>query len=294
GDVLFCPAANRRLPWKVACPVVGTIHDFSWLHMSGKYDRLRMIYLTRILPQLMSRLDYALSVSECTRRDILANTRLTEDQIFVTPNAMDHTIYNEKTRPDPAVLTRLGIANKPYILYVSRIEHPGKNHQTLIRAFETLCARGRFEGSLVLAGGNFLGAETVHRLTEASPVRDRIIRTGFVRTSDLPSLFTGAVLFVFPSLYEGFGIPILEAMACGVPVVASNCSSLPEVGGDAVSYFEPSNADALCERLEELLTSEVLRLKRREAGIARACSFSWDRTARQTWNVLRMAAKRST
>ncbi len=288
-NVLFCPAANRRLPWRVPIPIVGTIHDFSWLHMSAKYDRFRTVYLTRILPHLMSRLDFALTVSESTRRDILANTTLTDAQIRVTPIAMDHTIYNENTQPDAAVLQRHGIAKAPYLLYVSRIEHPGKNHQTLIRAFEKLCAVGAFDGSLVLAGGDFPGAESVHRLVEASPVRDRIRRLGFVRTEDLPSLFAGAAVFTFPSLYEGFGIPILEAMACGIPVVASNCSSLPEVGGDAVSYFEPTDADGLCTCLQELLNSATLRQQRRAAGIARARAFSWARTAQQTWAVLRQA-----
>jgi glycosyltransferase involved in cell wall biosynthesis len=122
---------------------------------------------------------------------------------------------------------------------------------------------------------------------EASPVRDRIRCLGFVRTEDLPPLFAGAAVFAFPSLYEGFGIPVLEAMACGVPVVASNCSSLPEVGGAAVSYFDPMDADALAACLVELLTDEALRRARREAGLARAADFSWARTARQTWDVLR-------
>jgi glycosyltransferase involved in cell wall biosynthesis len=155
-DVLFCPAANRRLPWKVACPVVGTIHDLSWLHMCGKYDRYRMFYLTRVLPRLMSRLDFALTISVSSKLDILANTALPEDRVRVTPIAMDHEIYHAETAADPAVLARLGIAGA-YILYVSRLEHPGKNHQTLIRAFEALCAGGGFGGSLVLAGGRLYG-----------------------------------------------------------------------------------------------------------------------------------------
>jgi len=285
-DVLFCPAGNRRLPWRVCCPTVGTIHDFSWLHMSGKYDRLRTLYLTKVLPRMMSRLSFAITVSESSRRDIVANTTLPAERVRVIPIAMDHTTYNRDTKADPDVLAGHNI-NGEYILYVSRLEHPGKNHQTLIRAFEKLCATRDFDGTLVLAGGDFLGAQAVHRLIEESPARDRIQRLGFVDTGDLPALFAGASVFAFPSLYEGFGIPVLEAMACGVPVVASNCSSLPEVGGDAVSYFDPTDADALCRELSALLTDADLRQRRSAAGIARAATFSWERTARQTWDVLR-------
>jgi glycosyltransferase involved in cell wall biosynthesis len=285
-DVLFCPAANRRLPWRVPCPVAGTIHDFSWLHMTGKYDRARMLYLTKVLPRLMSRLDVGITISQSSKRDILANTSLPPERVPVIPIAMDHTIYNTETQADPAVLQKHGLTG-PYILYVSRLEHPGKNHQTLIKAFEQLCASGEDGVTLALAGGDFLGAEAVHRLVENSPVRSRIKMLGFVDTGDLPALFAGAIVFAFPSLYEGFGIPVLEAMACGVPVVASNCSSLPEVGGDAVSFFDPTDANELCAKLAELLTNPQLRKDRSAAGVARAATFSWARTAQQTWDVLR-------
>jgi glycosyltransferase involved in cell wall biosynthesis len=285
-DVLFCPAANRRLPWRVCCPVVGTIHDFSWLHMSGKYDRFRTFYLTQVLPRMMNRLRFAITVSESSKHDIVANTTLPAERVRVIPIAMDHTIYNKDSVPDPDVLARHGIKGE-YVFYVSRLEHPGKNHQTLIRAFEKLCATGDFDTTLVLAGGDFLGAQAVHGLIERSPARDRIQRLGFVDTSDLPSLFAGASVFAFPSLYEGFGIPVLEAMACGVPVVASDCSSIPEVGGDAVSYFDPSDVDALCRELGKLLSDAELRRRRSAAGIARAATFSWARTAQRTWDVLR-------
>jgi glycosyltransferase involved in cell wall biosynthesis len=289
-DVLFCPAGNRRLPWHSPCPVVGTVHDMSWLHMDAKYDRFRTIYLTKLLPALVGRLDKALTVSESSKRDILANTKLTDPDVVVTPIAMDHEVYNENTAVDPEVMKRLHISGE-YIFYVSRLEHPGKNHAALIRAFEKLCTTGVFAGNLVLAGGDFLGAEAVHKLVEKSPVRDRIQMLGFVRDDCLPSLFAGATVFVFPSFYEGFGIPVLEAMACGAPVIASDCSSLPEVGGDAVSYFDPNRVDQLCDRLVELLSDPALRQARRAAGIARARTFSWQRTAEQTWGVLRALAE---
>lgn len=285
-DVLFCPAGNRRLPWNAPCPVVGTVHDMSWLHLDGKYDRFRTVYLTKLLPALIGRLDKALTVSESSKRDILSNTPLADNDVIVTHIAMDNEVYNANTAVDPEVMKRLNITGE-YIFYVSRLEHPGKNHATLIRAFEQMCKTDTFGGNLVLAGGDFLGAEAVHKIVAESPVRDRIQMLGFVKDENLPSLFAGASVFVFPSFYEGFGIPVLEAMACGAPVIASDCSSLPEVGGDAVSYFDPSSADQLCERLIELLGNPELREARKAASIARASTFSWQRTAEQTWSVLR-------
>lgn len=290
-DVLFCPAGNRRLPWHAPCPVVGTVHDMSWLHLDGKYDRFRTFYLTKLLPALIGRMDQALTVSESSKRDIISHTSLIADDVTVTPLSVDPRSFHEHTATDPATMKKMGI-EKDYIFYVSRLEHPGKNHITLIKAFEQLCASNAFDGDLVLAGGDFLGAEAVHKAIEASPVRERIRKLGFVKDEDLPSLFAGASVFVFPSLYEGFGIPVLEAMACGTPVVASNCSSIPEVGGSAISYFDPSSASELYERLRELLNDPALQLARKKEGIARAQTFSWGKTAEQTWSVIRELSKK--
>ncbi len=290
-DVLFLPAANRRLPWRVACPTVGTIHDFSWLHMKNKYDRARMVYLTRVLPRQMSQLDWALTVSESSKRDILENTRLPKERVVVTPLAAD-TFACQADEDRQSVLgsvaTRWGI-DQPYWFYLSRLEHPGKNHIRLIRAFEKLKREYDLPHRLVFAGGDFLGAHEIHRAIEESPFRDQIVRTGFVDDAEVRQLFLGADLFVFPSLYEGFGLPVLEAMQLGVPVACGNRSSLPEVGGDAPLYFNPNNVDEMAAAISTLLFDEELRQRQIQRGLRQAKEFSWQKTARATLGVLRAA-----
>jgi glycosyltransferase involved in cell wall biosynthesis len=289
-DVLFLPAGNRRLPRRMPCPTVGTIHDFSWLHMAGKYDMFRTFYLTRILPRLMGRLTLALTVSESSRGDILANTSLPPERVLVTHLAADPDTYQPRDREAARarLAARYGIA-KPYVLYISRLEHPGKNHVALIQAFQILKAAG-LEHQLVLPGGDFLGAEMVHQAAAASPCHDDIILTGFADFADLPYLYNGADLFVFPSLYEGFGLPLLEAMASGTAVAAANRSSLPEVGGQAAVYFDPHQAEDMAEAIGGLLRDPDRRRSYEQAGLARAAEFSWRRTAEQTLDAIRQAA----
>ena len=217
-DVLFLPAGNRRLPVSLPCPSVGTVHDFSSIHVEGKYDPARMFYIKQVLPFLARRLSRVLTVSESSKKDIVKYARVPEKDVTVTPLAADNRVYFPRDGED--CIKRMGPKyhiQKPYILYISRIEHPGKNHAGLIRAFSILKKTGDIPHQLVLAGSDWDRAEEVHRIAEKSAYKDDIIFTGFAPTADLPDLYCGAELFVFPSLYEGFGLPVLEAMTCGVP-----------------------------------------------------------------------------
>jgi glycosyltransferase involved in cell wall biosynthesis len=290
-DVLFLPAANRRLPTWSPCPTVGTIHDFSWRHMKDKYDRARIFYLAHVLPRQMARLDWALTVSECSKADILANTRLTDDRVVVTPLAADSFENKPEDRGTvQASLRQKWNIDKPYWFYISRLEHPGKNHIRLIRAFEMLKEKYEFPHMLVLAGGDFLRAKEVHQAIDASPYRNQIIRTGFADDADVRQLYLGAELFIFPSLYEGFGLPLLEAMQLGVPVASANRSSLPEVGADAPIYFNPYDTDEMASAIRTMTLDEKLRNEHIQKGLARAQEFSWRKTAEETWKVLARAA----
>ena len=290
-DVLFLPAANRRLPTWSPCPTVGTIHDFSWRHMKDKYDRARIFYLAYVLPRQMSRLDWALTVSECSKTDILANTRLADDKVVVTPLAADSFENKlEDIETIQASLRQKWNIDKPYWFYISRLEHPGKNHIRLIRAFEMLKEKYEFPHMLVLAGGDFLRAKEIHQAIDDSPYRDQIIRTGFADDADVRQLYLGAELFIFPSLYEGFGLPLLEAMQMGIPVVSANRSSLPEVGADAPIYFNPYDTDEIASAIRTMTLDEKLRNEHILKGLDRAKEFSWKKTAEATWQILARAA----
>ena len=284
-DALFLPAGNRRLPAFAPCPTVGTVHDLAAFHVEAKYDAARMFYIRRVLPALSRRLDVVLTVSESSRRDLVELAGVDPARVVVTPLGVDH----DKFRPE----ARAGGSDgrPPYVLYVSRIEHPGKNHVRLIRAFERMKARRPdLPHRLVLAGPDWTRADEVKKAAAASPVAAEIEMPGAVPGSALPGLYASADVFVFPSQYEVFGLPILEAMACGVPVACSNVSSMPEVAGDAAVLFDPADEDAISAALETAITDETGRTERVARGLTRAKGFTWDATARLTLQAIRAAA----
>ncbi|MBI1290650.1 glycosyltransferase [bacterium] len=290
--VLFLPAANRRATISLPCPSVGTVHDFSSIHVTGKYDPARIFYIRTVLPFLVRRLSHVLTVSESSRRDIIEFAGVPPDRVTVTPLAADHRVYfpDDRDKARAHIKARYKI-DGPYILYTSRLEHPGKNHVRLIEAFNQMKSASGLPHKLVLAGSDWSGAEAVHASAEKSPYRADIVFPGFVASADLPALYRGADLFVFPSLYEGFGLPILEAMACGVATACSNLSSMPEVAGDAAPTFDPYQPEAIRDVLLRLLDDESHRAECERRCIARAAEFNWARTAATTLSVLETAAK---
>lgn len=277
-DAVFLPAGNRRLGLAYGVPAVATVHDLSQLHVPQKYDAARMFYATRVLPALIGRQDRIITVSGSTRDDVLCRTRVTPDRVSVVPNGVDLSRYAER-EPDAAqdVARRLGL-DQPYLLYVARLEHPGKNHVTLLEAYARLRAAGA-RHKLVLAGPRWSGAEAIDAAIARLGLAEHVVFTGFVAGEDLPALYAGATAFVFPSLYEGFGIPLLEAMACGVPSCAANVSSLPEVAGDAALLFDPRDPSDIAHALDRLISDDLLRARLRARGLKRCAEFTWERSA---------------
>jgi glycosyltransferase involved in cell wall biosynthesis len=292
-DVLFLPAGNRRLPAWCPCPTVGTVHDFSSLHVPGKYDSSRMTYIRRVLPALMRRLDHVITPSESSRRDVIDTAGVPPEKVTVTPLGVDLDRFHpmDPLETGPRLAAGLGIS-QPFILYVSRIEHPGKNHVRLIRAFSRLKVRTGLPHLLVLAGPDWFRSEAVHREAASSPVCRDIRFAGHVSANELTDLYAAADAFVFPSLYEGFGLPVLEAMACGTPVACADTSSLPEVAGDAAVLFHPEDEDSMADAIESILGDPARRAALVAAGMARAREYTWERTALATMEVLRGVAAR--
>ena len=289
-DVLFLPAANRRAPFWVPCPTVGTVHDFSSAHVTEKYDPARMFFIKKVTPILIKRLDMILTVSECSKTDIVNFCDIPDDRVVVTPNGVDLQTYcqGDKSLALETLQAKYPIKS-PYILYVSRIEHPGKNHAKLIKAFNKLKSGSSLPHQLVLAGSKWSRAEEVFEVADQSPFKNDIFFTGFVPGTDLPPLFRGADLFVFPSLFEGFGMPILEAMACGTPTVCSNISSMPEVAGDAALLFDPYDENSISDAMFKMLSEKELSEQLVKKGLARSRLFSWENTAMKTLDVISRA-----
>ncbi len=290
-DVLFLPAASRRTPIMAPCPTVGTVHDLTPFHVAGKYDHSRMFYQTRILPMLLKRLTRIIAVSESTKRDLIEFAGIPEERITVVYHAADPILFHPRNRSDALERMRGYGVRSPYIVYTSRIEHPGKNHLRLIHAFEILKAKEAIPHQLVLAGADWTRAEEVHKAASESPVRDDILFTGYVSSRDLPELYCGADMLVFPSLFEGFGIPILEAMSCGVPVACSNTSSMPEIAGDAAALFDPLDPNSIAHGVLGVLSSADARKRMAQKGLQRAELFTWREAASRTLDVIRDAAE---
>ncbi len=289
-DVLFLPAASRRTPFWVPCPTIGTVHDLSAFHVLGKYDQARSYYQTSVLPRLFKRLTHIIAISESTKRDIQEFVGISDDRISVIHHAADTNIFYPRDREASLNAVRSYGVRAPYIVYTSRIESPGKNHVRLIRAFEQLKRQEEIPHQLVLAGSDWHGAEEVHGAAENSPFSKDICLTGFVKGQDLPSLYCGADMLVFPSLFEGFGLPILEAMACGVPVACSDISSMPEIAGDAAVLFDPLEVESIADGMFSIVGCPEKRKSLAKEGLRRASEFSWEKTARMTLEVLHTKA----
>ena len=277
-DFVFLPAGNRRLFCRYPIKTFITMHDLSQYHIKGKYDKFRMFYVKKIIPRFLKKADKIFAISKSTRGDLVKFYRLNENKIIVNYNGFNADKFKKKESKDNGIKK---FKEKKYILYVARIEHPGKNHLNLIKAYEMLPEKIQAEYNLVFAGSSWNGGEIVKDYVMNSTFRNNIKFLGFVDDSALPGLYRNASLYAFPSFYEGFGIPILEAMSSEVPVVCSNTSSLPEVGGEAVYTFDPNNPGDIKDKIEYVLKNDDIRLNMIEKGKFRAKEFSWKKHCKQ-------------
>lgn len=291
-DVLHVPS-YRRMLWPRPCALVATIHDLAPFHLAGKYDPARMFYCRLIARQLARRQDEIIAVSPSTARDIRAFFRVPAGRVTVVPNGIDHDRFQPG---DPlaarAAVRALGGVAGPFFLYVARFEHPAKNHAGLIAAFNGFKAAAPSAWQLVLAGGDWHGAESIHALVRSSPFAREIHCPGFVPPADLPDWYRAAGVFVFPSLHEGFGLPPLEAMACGCPVLSSRRGALADTLGDAAAELDPDDPAQMQAQLARIAADRQWRERLCAAGLARARLFDWRTTAEATLDAYARAAAR--
>jgi glycosyltransferase involved in cell wall biosynthesis len=287
ADVVHIPS-YRRILARPPCPQVVTVHDCAAFHVRGKYDAARMAYGRHVVPRLARQARRLTTVSQATARDVETFFHRPAAAIDVIWNGIDHRRFQPAT---PAALAEFRARHQltqPYIVYLARLEHPAKNHVRLIEAFEhLLAAQPDLPHELVLAGADWHGAQVVHARVAASPVRARIRTPGFVTGADLPLWYAGAELLAYPSLFEGFGLPPVEAMACGCPVVCSARGSLAEVVGEAARIVEPDSPSAIAAGLSEVLVAPE---PWRQRGLARAQLFDWNRAAQATATLYREAS----
>lgn len=292
-DVLHVPS-YRRLVARGTCVRVATIHDLAPFRVARKYDWKRMLYGRVVVRWLARRQDRIIAVSNNTAKDIATFFHLPENRIHVIHNGIDHDRFSpgSPSRAKVQIARRFGVKG-PFFLYVARLEHPGKNHVRLIEAFNRFRAGGGVEWQLVFGGSDWNGAEAIHAAIASSPYRKDVHPIGFVPDSELPDLYRAADILAYPSLYEGFGLPPLEAMACGCPVISSTRGSLGEVIGDAAVAVDPEDIGDLANQLSRLASDPSAQARLRIAGIAQAAKFDWRLTAAETVKVYEQAWRRS-
>ena len=290
ADVLHVPS-YRRVVWRPPIPQVVTVHDCAAFAVEGKYDPARTFYGKRVVAPLIRAADGVMTVSHATAVDVERYFHRPAAQIEVVWNGIDHAAFC----PVPFEDARRRVTEKfaqdaPYFLYLARLEHPGKNHVRLIEAFERFAADNPARGEhLIFGGADWHGAEVIHERVRGSPLRARIRSLGFVAKADLPLLYNAATAMVYPSLFEGFGLPPVEAMACGTPVISSTRGSLGEVIGDAARRIEPESVEDMAAALTEVSLEDRGEWGRN--GIANAARFRWENTARAVVESYRRAVE---
>jgi len=275
-------------------PSLLTVHDLSFLRYPQGAHPALLAWLTKAVPRSLRRACHVLADSESTRADLIELMRVPAGRITVIGAGVE-----ERFQPvnDPGTLTRIRARYQlpdRFVLSVSTLE-PRKNFTGLIAAFNRLASVGGKPTTgdlhLVIAGGRGWLYDDILAAAETSPVRERIHLAGYVADEDLPALYSLATLFAFPSNYEGFGIPILEAMACGTPVVCADNSSLPEVAGDAALLVEATDADTLADAIRQLLIDTSLRETLIQRGYEQARKFTWEGAARRLLDVYNETAR---
>lgn len=255
-----------------------TIHDLSFLRHPECSSPALLEYLMSAVPRSVARADLILADSQSTQHDLIELMGMDPARIRVVYPAVDDTFARSNQAGVAAVRARHDIGG-PYILSLGTLQ-PRKNYVRLIEAFRILKDTSDIPHRLVIGGGPGWLYEPIYETIETLGLQDEVRMLGYVDEGDLPALYTGADVFCFPTLYEGFGIPVLEAMACGTPVVASNTSSLPEAAGDAALLMSPTDTEAMAEALGRVITDTDLREHLIQSGLVQCQRFSWSDSAR--------------
>jgi glycosyltransferase involved in cell wall biosynthesis len=288
GDCDVYHATDHLLP-PLGVPTVFTVHDLAFLVEPQTHLPTNRLYLAAMMPRYARAASAVIAVSEATRRDLLRYYRLPPERVRVV-----HLGVEPEFRPLDAATARARVAKRyglagPYVLFVGTLE-PRKNVRALLAAFAAL-VRAPSDANrspplqLAIAGAPGWWYDDLYRWVRARGLDSLVRFLGRVADADLPALYSACAAFAYPSLYEGFGLPPLEALACGAPVVCSDRSSLPEVVGDAALQIDPTRPAALAAALRRVLDDESLRQTLRARGLARAAGFTWGRTAAGTLTV---------
>jgi alpha-1,3-rhamnosyl/mannosyltransferase len=271
-------------------PTVVTVHDLSHIHYPQCHPRVRSAALKHLLPRILNEADAVMTVSQHVANEVCEQFGLPESRVHPVHLGVDAAFRPLPLEVLQPVLDQHGLHADQYMLCMATLE-PRKNLDRLISAFEGLPDALRARYPLTLAGAPGWRSHALHQRIDRLATRGEVRYLGYVPDTHRPALYAGARLFAYPALYEGFGLPPLEAMACGTPVLTSTRASMPEVAGDAAVTVDPEDVDGITAALARLADDTVLRERLQAAGPRRAASFTWSRCAAQTAAVYHQVAR---
>ena len=286
-DIAYIPNFTLLL-WKII-PTIVTIHDLIEYNVPDKFSKQWFFYRKTICDPLWAkRRDCILTVSEASRNDIIKYLHQNVSKVKVTPNAVDHSVFRKYNKDEVmAVLSRYGLEYKNYLLFVGTIDYPGKNIKTVLDAFFELKSQEATDKKLVIVGKDGHNSQVIYDAVNSSTYKNDVVFTGYLPDEDLPKLYSGSQIMIYLSLYEGFGLPVLEAMSCATPVICSNTSCFPEIVRDLDVMVSPTDVIGIEKKILKILNDKKYNDELSEKCYERSLGYSWDETAKLYYDVFR-------
>src|SRR3990167_7427 len=273
-------------------PFVITVHDLSYLHFPDLFKKEDLYQLTNWTKYSIEKSSHVIAVSETTKDDIIKNYGVNPSKISAVYEGFDENRFKLQLKEKIAKIKKRYKIRGDYLIFIGTLQ-PRKNIERLIEAFHKLVRNSKFEirnYKLIIVGRRGWLYDSILEKVKKINIEDKVTFTGYVSDSDLPALVSGADVYVLPSLWEGFGIPVIEAQACGTPAVVSNTSSLPEVVGNSAFLVDPENVNSIANGIKKVLTNEELRRDLIKRGYANVKRFSWQKCAEATLDTLERVA----
>jgi glycosyltransferase involved in cell wall biosynthesis len=286
-DAVLYTASTRVLPMGCKVPSVAVVNEI----VSNTLKEQGGFFGKYLLRKSLKQATMIIVASQFIRKD-LVNLGIKPDKIEVIHNGIDHSLFYQHEIPEgDTVLIKPFSIKRPFLIYASRISSDKKKHKELIQAFSLFKEKTGLPHRLVLAGSDEANSESVHREASLSPYASDIFLTGYFPHQNLPELYSCADACIFPSVGEGVGLPIIEAMASGIPVACAKAGSLPEIAGDCALYFNPDDIEGFASSIELILKDEKLREKLIKSGLEWTKRFGWDKTVQKTIKVIESIVK---
>ncbi len=287
ANIFFSP--DGFIPLGMSVPKVSMVHDVAYLRYPEMLQpRIRDFY-KKWMPRYLAYADHIITVSNFSKQELVTGYQLPPEKISVVYNGLTQA-YVPLTDEHKAVVRERYTLGRPYFLYLGAI-HPRKNITTLIKAYDAFKAEAKSGHQLVLAGRASWQTGDVLKAIDQSPYKSEIVTPGYIPTSEATKLVATAEAMIYPSLYEGFGLPLVEAMACDIPVICSNISALPEIAGNAALLFDPLDSAQLAFHMQSIVADQKLREELIRLGQQRKSDFSWDRAAAEVYSILARFSK---